>query len=423
MRAKAIGASHGVLEVLNENYIPKSEEDRTLFEAKNIFIYSVLSSCLLTVKSKVYLRKYSAKLDAQAVIREMVSDMRSGTSGDVKMEQLEAELEKFKLDDNWNKSVETFLDQFNLKIMEIENIQNDSMSEKEKRRFLIRAIRGHPTMFEAVTNAQTTESVMSQMKGEPVKLSWEQFYDIVRSKAILADESKPKSKTPRRTNNSNQRRNGNNRGNNRNNPLWIPPEKWEKMSKEDKQKHWQKVRKKRDKDRQTDRNRNPQNNGGNGGRNRGTSPGPTPGTQRNINSSSTDPSTDKDTTSDSKDTQDSDSPPVQTMSANAAQKLLSKKHTRFSVNGMEYKITHHRLQYKVNYAQGPVKGSLIDSGANGGLGGSDVKVLSENENTADITGIDNNKIKDVPICTVAGLIHTSQGPKIGIFKKTIEMIS
>ena len=58
MKVKAIGASHGVLEVLDENYIPNSEEDKELLKAKNIFMYSVLSSCLMTTKSKVLLRKF-----------------------------------------------------------------------------------------------------------------------------------------------------------------------------------------------------------------------------------------------------------------------------------------------------------------------------------------------------------------------------
>ena len=44
-------------------------------------------------------------------------------------------------------------------------------------------------------------------------------------------------------------------------------------------------------------------------------------------------------------------------------------------------------------------------------------LLSKNDTTADVTGIENNSLSNVPICTVAGLLHTSQGPKIGIFNQ------
>jgi hypothetical protein len=60
-------------------------------------------------------------------------------------------------------------------------------------------------------------------------------------------------------------------------------------------------------------------------------------------------------------------------------------------------------------------GSLIDGGANGGLSGSDVVVLYETLLTADVTGIVDNTLQKIPVCTVAGLIQTQHGPIIGVF--------
>jgi hypothetical protein len=62
-------------------------------------------------------------------------------------------------------------------------------------------------------------------------------------------------------------------------------------------------------------------------------------------------------------------------------------------------------------------GSLIDGGANGGLSGSDVVVLAETFLTADVTGIADNTLQKVPVCTVAGLIKTKHGPIIGVFNQ------
>jgi hypothetical protein len=59
-------------------------------------------------------------------------------------------------------------------------------------------------------------------------------------------------------------------------------------------------------------------------------------------------------------------------------------------------------------------GSLIDGGANGGLCGSDVLILSETGQRCDVTGITNNAVTDLPIVQAAGLIQSSIGPVIGI---------
>jgi hypothetical protein len=59
-------------------------------------------------------------------------------------------------------------------------------------------------------------------------------------------------------------------------------------------------------------------------------------------------------------------------------------------------------------------GSLVDGGANGGFAGSDVRVIEYTDRYADITGIDNHVVADVPIATVAGKIQSKQGIIIGI---------
>jgi hypothetical protein len=62
-------------------------------------------------------------------------------------------------------------------------------------------------------------------------------------------------------------------------------------------------------------------------------------------------------------------------------------------------------------------GSLIYGGTKGGLSGSDAVVLAETFLTADLTGIANNTLKKIPVCTVAGLIQTQHGPVIGVFRQ------
>ena len=58
--------------------------------------------------------------------------------------------------------------------------------------------------------------------------------------------------------------------------------------------------------------------------------------------------------------------------------------------------------------------SLIDRGANGGLAGDDVRVLSISDRTVDVTGLDNNTVNGSPIVTAAGVVKTLDGEVVVI---------
>ena len=61
-------------------------------------------------------------------------------------------------------------------------------------------------------------------------------------------------------------------------------------------------------------------------------------------------------------------------------------------------------------------GALMDSGANGGMAGSDMRILTYHaQDRAHVTGIAGNSLLDLPIGTGAALIATMHGPIIGIF--------
>jgi hypothetical protein len=59
--------------------------------------------------------------------------------------------------------------------------------------------------------------------------------------------------------------------------------------------------------------------------------------------------------------------------------------------------------------------SLVDCGANGGVSGSDVRIIFKTSRTVDIKGIDNHQVIDVPIGIVGGVVNTQKGPVITLF--------
>ena len=57
-----------------------------------------------------------------------------------------------------------------------------------------------------------------------------------------------------------------------------------------------------------------------------------------------------------------------------------------------------------------MKHSLVDRGANGGVAGSDVRVIHRHtDRSVEIEGIDNHRMQDIPLCTVGGVVRTQDG--------------
>ena len=60
---------------------------------------------------------------------------------------------------------------------------------------------------------------------------------------------------------------------------------------------------------------------------------------------------------------------------------------------------------------------LVDHGANGGLAGSDMRVIHKTHRKINIQGIDNHEVTGLDVVTAATLLNTSQGNVIGIFNE------
>ena len=60
---------------------------------------------------------------------------------------------------------------------------------------------------------------------------------------------------------------------------------------------------------------------------------------------------------------------------------------------------------------------LVDRGANGGLAGSDMRVIYKTHRMINISGIDNHEVTGLDVVTAATLLNTSLGKVIGIFNE------
>ena len=87
-----------------------------------------------------------------------------------------------------------------------------------------------------------------------------------------------------------------------------------------------------------------------------------------------------------------------------------------SINGIKYcQVNFVNIQYTVTTSQTQTKrGALVDRGANGGIAGSDVRLIAKTDRHVDIQGIDNHRMNDVPIASVGAVVSTQKGDVIAI---------
>ena len=74
----------------------------------------------------------------------------------------------------------------------------------------------------------------------------------------------------------------------------------------------------------------------------------------------------------------------------------------------ESSISHH-FTYHIAQASQAKHGSLVDRGANGGLAGSDVRILSRSSRKCTVTGIDSHKLQGLDVVQCAALVETNHG--------------
>ena len=74
----------------------------------------------------------------------------------------------------------------------------------------------------------------------------------------------------------------------------------------------------------------------------------------------------------------------------------------------ERSINHH-FTYHIDQASQAKHGSLVDRGANGGLAGSDVRILSRSSRKCTVTGINSHELQGLDVVQCAALVETNHG--------------
>ena len=117
--------AHGGDEVLDPEYTPSNSE-KELFEAKQIFMFSVLDKHLLTDMGKTIVRKYVQITDAQSVWKDFQEHMKSSSKGASEKRRLTQYVTNTVLDDNHKGTTEQFVLHLNEQFRQLEEISEES---------------------------------------------------------------------------------------------------------------------------------------------------------------------------------------------------------------------------------------------------------------------------------------------------------
>ena len=84
-----------------------------------------------------------------------------------------------------------------------------------------------------------------------------------------------------------------------------------------------------------------------------------------------------------------------------------------------YNTNMHNVSYTVssNTRMKHNSKALIDRGANGGLAGDNVRLISKSDRTVDVSGIDNHEMNNLAIVSVGGVVRTQRGEVIAILNQ------
>ena len=469
---------HGCEDVLDPKYKPKTAEEKDLFDEKQKFLYSVFEEYLLTDMGKRCVRQYSKTYDAQAVYRDLEKHAKKSTQACLTSSELLTFLTTYTLhNSDWRGTSHSFILNWCDKLRKYEALihEDDYFTGTVKRTMLENAVRGvsdlnqvkvkdahdvahgkRPLNYGAYLNlllstATTYDAAQGltrnrskrfvsnhEMETEPEDPYPEVSYDIdtdLGSLEINNTDSRPKGRRAFRPS--------------------MKKEQWNFLSVEE-QELWDKL--------------SPQSKAVILGYRQ-----PTPNVPQASNSttkvnlhgisaadyiamvhSQTSPD-DEDTSEpifyDSNENPE-ETPPnppnedlltyvtKQSLPQGDVRKVLSsvgtsptkdpplkrpprdKNQTDVSfastvtINGKTYRQVnvHERKQYNVSKHKASTKGSLIDRGANGGLAGSDVRIVHKAAvpRYVDVSGIDSHQVTDLPIVTVGGVVPSQRGDVIAI---------
>ena len=181
--------SHECEDVLDPEYTPSNSE-KELFEAKQVFMFSVLDKHLLTDMGKTIVRKYVHTTDAQSVWKDFQEHMKSSSKGASEKRRLTQYVTDTVLDDNYKGTTEQFVLHFNEQFRQLEEISEESehFPPQIKLQLLQNAVRPINDL-RIVETLDEFQSIRTGY-GRSSNLKYQTYYDLLINACVRYDRTK-----------------------------------------------------------------------------------------------------------------------------------------------------------------------------------------------------------------------------------------
>ena len=439
---KATAKAQGLNTLMDPNFTPGSDEyEQQLFQEQQDFLYSVLTSSLKTDFSEALVKDHEG--DAQLIL-ELLHEHHTGNSQYSRSEinRITKYLTNIKLDDTWRGTNESFLMHYNDQLRLLDSLVDpeEKLPDNTRVTFLESAVESVPDL----RRVKITDNVLQAQLDSTRPITYKSYFDLLKDAAFHLDQATKRGNKIRRTN---VHFSGPNDEGDHQNPLsddlqaiqqedvcseppeplsysvfqshfqgsstsstqkiFLPKHIWEKLSKDQQQMI-------------IDHNRSLPKSGSSSILTPNKSPSPLPHKptpQQTAKSQQVHTHQSDESTADSTKIETTPSDPLLAMvhqsihpsddDASDITKVLSAKRSR------QIQVCKHYIFQHANHTNN----QLVDRGANGGLAGSDMRVIYKTHRKINISGIDNHEVNGLDVVTAATLLNTSLGKVIGIFNE------
>ena len=439
---KATAKAQGLNSLMDPNFTPGSDEyDQQLFQDQQDFLYSVLISSLKTDFSEALVKDHEG--DAQLII-ELLHEHHTGNSQYSRSEinRITKYLTNIKLDDTWRGTNESFLMHYNDQLRLLDSLvdSDEKLPDNTRVTFLESAVESVPDL----RRVKITDNVLQAQLDSTRPITYRSYFDLLKDAAFHLDQATKRGSKIRRTNvhfsgpnNEDDHQNltsddhqviqqedvcneppeplsysvfqshfqGSSTSSTQ--KIFLPKPIWEKLSKDQQQMI-------------IDHNRSLPKSGSSSISTPNKSPSPLPHKptpQQTAKSQQVHTHQSDESTADTTKIETTPSDPLLAMvhqsihtsndDASGITKVLSAKRSR------QIQVCKHYIFQHANHTNN----QLVDRGANGGLAGSDMRVIYKTHRKINISGIDNHEVNGLDVVTAATLLNTSLGKVIGIFNE------
>ena len=439
---KATAKAQGLNSLMDPNFTPGSDEyEQQLFQDQQDFLYSVLISSLKTDFSEALVKDHEG--DAQLII-ELLHEHHTGNSQYSRSEinRITKYLTNIKLDDTWRGTNESFLMHYNDQLCLLDSLvdSDEKLPDNTRVTFLESAVESVPDL----RRVKITDNVLQAQLDSTRPITYRSYFDLLKDAAFHLDQATKRGSKIRRTNvhfsgpnNEDDHQNlssddhqviqqedvcneppeplsysvfqshfqGSSTSSTQ--KIFLPKPIWEKLSKDQQQMI-------------IDHNRSLPKSGSSSISTPNKSPSPLPHKptpQQTAKSQQVHTHQSDESTADTTKIETTPSDPLLAMvhqaihtsddDASDITKVLSAKRSR------QIQVCKHYIFQHANHTNN----QLVDRGANGGLAGSDMRVIYKTHRKINISGIDNHEVNGLDVVTAATLLNTSLGKVIGIFNE------